>query len=167
MITVAIGATIVATSVPMAARAVESMRLSSGTREIERELQTARLKAVSMNRTLEVRFNCPATGQYRIVQITGVTATDTAANRCDDKAFPYPSTKDNDPATPSYDGPVRRMHSTITVSGSNLAFTPNGTALVMVSGKPAPMSSNTSINLTRQGSTSKVTVNALGKIKIG
>ena len=44
--------------------------------ELEREFQSARLRAVIANRSLRVRLNCPAAGYYRTVEVLG-TAADT------------------------------------------------------------------------------------------
>ncbi len=46
------------------------------------QIRQARLKAISRNLSFRVRFNCPAVGQFRVLQVTGVAATDNAANRC-------------------------------------------------------------------------------------
>lgn len=46
------------------------------------QIRQARLKAISRNLSFRVRFNCPAAGQFRVLQVTGVAATDNAANRC-------------------------------------------------------------------------------------
>ena len=93
------------------------MRLGRATREVERQLQTARLKAVSANRPLRVRFNFPAVWQLRIIEVTGVAATDLDGNRCDEARFPFHGPNDADPATPALDGPVRMLHFTITLTG--------------------------------------------------
>ena len=58
---------------------------------------------------MRVRFNCPATGQMRVVEVTGNAAIDTAGDRCDLGAYPYP---DTDASTaPNNDGPVLQMGS--------------------------------------------------------
>jgi type IV fimbrial biogenesis protein FimT len=43
------------------------------------QIRQARLKAISRNMSFQVRFNCPAAGQFRVLQVTG-TIND--ANRC-------------------------------------------------------------------------------------
>jgi prepilin-type N-terminal cleavage/methylation domain-containing protein len=43
------------------------------------QIRQARLKAISRNMSFQVRFNCPGTGQFRVLQ---VTATINDADRC-------------------------------------------------------------------------------------
>ena len=86
-------------AVPVATDAADGLRLSMATREVERQLQSARLRAVSANRPLLVRMNCPGIGQLRVVEVTGVATTDGDANRCDENSFPYPGPNDSDRAT--------------------------------------------------------------------
>lgn len=50
--------------------------------QIGSQIRQARLKAISRNRSFVVRFDCPAVGQYRVLVITGVAATDNALDRC-------------------------------------------------------------------------------------
>ncbi len=47
------------------------------------QIRQARLKAISRNRSFRVRFNCPSTGQFRILEVTGDATIDNASNRCD------------------------------------------------------------------------------------
>ena len=46
------------------------------------QIRQARLKAISRNMNFRVRFNCPAVGQFRVLQVTGNAAIDNAAGRC-------------------------------------------------------------------------------------
>lgn len=46
------------------------------------QIRQARLKAISRNLSFRVRFDCPAVGQFRVLQVTGVALTDNAADRC-------------------------------------------------------------------------------------
>ena len=158
--------TMLAIAVPAAKDTVDGLRLGMATRDIERELQTARLKAVSANRPLRVRLNCPTVGQFRIIEMTGVGTTDTDGNRCDGDAFPYPGPMDTDRATPDQDGPVRMLHPAVTVSGVDLQFLPNGTTQQITSGAPQPIAAPVSIMLMKDSSYLMVTVNGLGKIQI-
>src|SRR4051794_15052999 len=68
-------------AVPTTLTVTETMKVSGVAREFEREMQAARLKAVQSNRTLRVRFNCPATGQYRRVEFMN-SAIDSSPSRC-------------------------------------------------------------------------------------
>jgi prepilin-type N-terminal cleavage/methylation domain-containing protein len=166
LVTVSVAAVLMAVAVPTFRHSVDQYRLSMATREVERELQTARLRAVSANTPMRVRLNCPAAGQFRMVEITGVATTDTAANRCDETAFPYPSPRDTDRATPEHDGPVRRLHPRVAVAGVDLVFYPNGTVRQWVAGQLQPITGEASVTLTQGPKTSTVSVNALGKIRI-
>ena len=83
-----------------------NIKLSEATRLVERELQTARLKAVSTNRRLRVRPNCPATGYIRTVEVLG-TAADTASGRCSQTTYPFPPSDQDMITRPNFDGPVR------------------------------------------------------------
>ena len=58
-----------------------NIKLNEAARLVEREMQDARLKAVSSNRAIRVRLNCPAAGYIRSVEVLG-TAADDATNRC-------------------------------------------------------------------------------------
>ena len=51
--------TIMAIAIP-SFHLTDAMKLNGAAREVERELQIARLRAVTVNRPLQVRFNCPA-----------------------------------------------------------------------------------------------------------
>lgn len=167
MMTVAISATVMAVALPSARNATDSIRVSGSGRDVERELQTARLKAVSANRTMRVRLNCPQLKQFRTVEITGVTTTDSMSNRCDPVTFPYPGPKDDDPATPEADGPVRFLHPSLTLNGFDIQFSPDGGAMKMVDGVATPIGTTpVMITVTYASTTSKVTVNALGKIQL-
>jgi Tfp pilus assembly protein FimT len=147
----------------------ESMRARNAARLVERELQTARLKAVSVSRSLRVRFNCPAAGQLRILELTGVATTDEAANRCDPAAFPYPGPNDALRSTPSLDSPVIYLPDSTTVTGTVLffEFDPRGQVYsVSTSGDVQPLAATTTLTVTRKGYSNTVTVNALGRIRL-
>lgn len=161
----AIFGTLTAIAVPLMADFAESQRLSTATREVERELQSARLKAVSTNQRLWVRTNCPAVGQLRTTEFLG-TFQDTVANRCDPAAFPFPA-PDNDLTTvPNNDGPVRILSANTTVTTEVVEFRPDGTAREVVAGVPQPIAGTLNIVVTRFANSRTVTVNALGKVAI-
>jgi len=92
-------------SIPMVMGAMRSYRLTAATREISNQISAMRLEAVTKNRRMRLRLNCPAVGMYRSVEWTGDAAIDTAGNRCMPSAYPYP---DLDSTTaPNTDGPLR------------------------------------------------------------
>ena len=63
-------------ALPVTRHATDGMQLDMAAREVERQLQTARHRSVSTNHALILRLNCPSTGQIRMVEVTGVQATD-------------------------------------------------------------------------------------------
>ena len=163
MLVVAVFATVMAMAVPMSGRMLESIKHNSSAREVERELQSARLKAVSVNRRIRVAFNCPVAGQFRTVEYIGTPAIDNATNRC--LLTAYPAVPDNDPATrPNFDGPVRQLQDGMTVTTRRFEFRPDGTAWEIVANTPTAIANTVSVVVTKSSKTKTVTVNALGKV---
>jgi Tfp pilus assembly protein FimT len=166
MLTIAFAATLLTIAVPLMTDVSDSSKLNSAAREIERELQSARLKSVSTNRLLRVRLNCPGTGLYRTVEYVASPAVDDASNRCSDSAYPFPPS-DNDVMTrPNHDGPVRQLPLDATVTANILQFQPDGTAVTLVSNVVTPITTPVTITVTRKGKTRSITVNAAGKIQL-
>jgi len=171
--TLAVTATIAAIAVPIVTNAFENQRLGVETRNVERELQTARLSAVSTNRPIRVRFNCPSTGMYRRVEVIGTVNTphtddaeSQAAARC---AYPYPAADKNPLTRPNNDGPIQQAHPTVTFSAvQTLEFWPNGTVHVPAATNPWPLlgATGASITLAHGSSYKSIQVNSLGKIRI-
>ena len=122
-----------AVAMPQLGRALDLYRLGIAVREVERELQTARVNAVTANRPVRVLFNCPVTGQFRRVEVLSEPGLpdgrDDSIARCNETTFPFPA-PDLDPLTrPNLDGPVRRLPAGVTMGGiSGIEFRPNGTA---------------------------------------
>ncbi len=166
MLVMGLAAVVAGIAVPVTRHATDGMRLDMAAREVERQLQTARLRSVSTNRALILRLNCPAAGQIRVVEVTGVQATDGDGNRCDETRFPFPGPRDTDRATPAHDGPVRRLHSSIAVSGSDIQFSPDGTTQELDGSDARPISTPVGLTVTRDSESTTVTVNGLGKIDI-
>jgi Tfp pilus assembly protein FimT len=173
LVVVALIGIISAMAIPTMTGTIERMRLGQYAREVERELQTAKSRAVGKGRPIRVRFNCPAAGQYRIVELIGTPASpaaaDSATNRCSETLYPFPP--DNNPITrPNLDGPVRRLESSLSFAAAQtIEFWPDGTAHYDAGGvNPWPMIPVAGINisLTRQGSTSTISVNGLGKVQL-
>jgi Tfp pilus assembly protein FimT len=176
--TLAIIGTIAAIGVPLISNTVENQRLGIDVRNVERELQLARLSAVSTNRPIRVRFNCPSPGYYRRVELigsvdnpsTGDDADNQGARRCAYQYYPFPAA-DNDPLTrPNNDGPLVQLNSKVTfTSVQTLEFWPNGTVHV----KPAagnmgswdPIGAQpVNLLMTKGATTKSIVVNSLGKI---
>ena len=168
--TVAVSSTIMGIAIPSAKNVVDRMRHGIATREVERTLQQARMKSVSANRPMQVRLNCPADGQFRMVERTDIASIDSDPNRCDEVLYPYPSPNDTDPLTPAQDGPGVLLHFSVAVAGSHVQFSPDGTAQELVASGGTlvaqTISTPVTITLTKGTDASTVTINALGKIQI-
>ena len=166
MLVTLVGSTMFAIAVPAGRTALDSLELGSARQEVALALQTARLRAVSANRPMRLRLNCPSTGQFRVIEVTGVTSTDSSATRCDIATFGYPGPRDSDPATPAHDGPVGSLSAKIgSLSGPDLEFSPDGTARVVVGGVPQRMAADAYVTVTREGRTMRISINALGRIQ--
>jgi hypothetical protein len=178
MATLAIMGTISAIGIPLISDAVENQRLGIELRNVEREIQTARLAAVTTNRPMRMRFNCPSTGYYRRVELIGSVdapslgddADNQGARRCSTALYPFPAA-DQDPLTrPNNDGPTLKLNSKISFAAvQTLEFWPNGTVhQANAAGNmaawqliPGPVS----LTLTKGSTTKAIVVNSLGKIQ--
>ena len=161
---VALAGTLMAVAVPLSGNLMASMKLNEASRLIERELADARLRAVSTNRALRVRTNCPATGFVRTVEFTA-SVTDTAANRCLNGPYPFPP--DDDLMTlPNYDGPVRRIPNGASVNTVTYQFQPDGTVFNVVNNVITTMASEQTVTISRGNMSRTVKVNSAGKIQI-
>jgi Tfp pilus assembly protein FimT len=161
-------------SVPAFQNLTEGYKLGQTIREVERELQTARLKSVTSNRPIRVRFNCPAAGQYRMVELIGSpsvpAAEDTAANRCQETTYKSPANDSNPLTRPNHDGPMRRLPTGITFSAADtLEFWPDG-SVHQQNGATLPWpvvpAAGTSITLAKGAVTKRIDVNGVGKITL-
>jgi len=174
LVTTSLIVIIAAIAVPLMTNASDAIKLSQSAREVERELQTARLKAVSANQAMRLRFDCPAAKQYRMGELIGTpsvpAAADSAANRCSLSNYPYPAT-DNDMLTrPNNDGPLRQVDSSVSFSqAATIEFWPDGTAHANNGGAnpwPAIPSPGTNIILSRNSKTRTILVNSVGKVQL-
>jgi len=172
--TIAVLGILAGIAVPAFQNLTEGYKLGQTIREVERELQTARLKSVTSNRPIRVRFNCPAAGEYRAVELVGTptvpAAADSAANRCQETTYPTPA-GDNNPLTrPNHDGPVRRLPTGITFSAANtLEFWPDGTVHEQQGATlpwPVVVAAGSSITLAKGAVTKRIDVNGVGKITL-
>ena len=174
MVTIAVFSIIVAGTVPQLMDLTAGMRLAQGGREVERELQTARLKAVTSNRPIRVRFNCAVAGEYRMVELIGSPSTpdaaDSAASRCQETTYPFPANDANPLTRPNHDGPLRRLHSTLSFGASpTLEFWPDGSAHQQngtTTPWPVVPTIGTAVTITKGTSVKTITVNGLGKIQL-
>ena len=93
-----------AIAVPGAISSYRRYQVGSGVRAVAAEIRSARQRAVAAGRSMRSRFNCPATGQYRMVEVVGNPALDNAQDRCSGTSYPYPDS--NGAALPDLDGRV-------------------------------------------------------------
>jgi len=177
MLTLIVFAILAGAAVPQFMDLTGNMRLAQGVREVERELQTARLKAVTSNRAIRVRFNCPTVGQYRMVELIGTPSdpdTDDDPDelgRCSISDYPYPPADVNRLTLPNHDGPLRTLHSSLSFGAADdLEFWPDGSAhqLDVAESTPWPVVSTTgtAVTLTKGTSVGVIEVNGLGKIQV-
>lgn len=162
---VAMLGTLIAMAVPVMKDMTASIKLNEAARMVEREMQDARLKAVSSNRVIRVRLNCPAAGYIRSVEVLG-TAADTAANRCTTTAYPFPAPDLDIMTRPNFDGPVRTLPNNATVTSEVLQFSPDGTAANVVAGVATTIAAPVTVTITRESQSKTVTVNNVGKVQL-
>lgn len=187
LLVVALLATVGAMAVPAVTNSLDGMRVGMSAREVERELQTARLKAVSTNKPIRVRFNCPAADQYRRVELIGTPGSPTtsdgdgqAATRCSDTGpYRYPDMNQGVFDVPNHDGPLKRLDPSVTFATTRtLEFWPDGTVHANDgSGNPWPVvPDNAPVTITLQKKTGTsaaiaaslktIEVNGVGKIQL-
>ena len=165
MLVVALIGVLAGVALPLLNEMNASIKLNEAARTVERELQDGRLKAVSSNRLIRLRTNCPAAGYVRLVEVLG-SSQDTASNRCLSTAYPFPAA-DNDAITrPNFDGPVRTLPAGATVTSSVIEFRPDGTAAQVVSGTAQAITTPVTVTITRNGKSKSVTINGLGKVQL-
>ena len=148
---------------------IRAQQARNAARVVERTLQNARLKAVTTSHALRVRFSCPQAGQLRILELTGVAATDTATNRCDPTAFPFPGPIDALRSTPSLDSDVIRLPPGAAVTGNppTLEFSPKGTVFAVASGGAVtPLTVDATWTVTTGTYVFTVTTNGMGRVRL-
>jgi prepilin-type N-terminal cleavage/methylation domain-containing protein len=148
LVVVALIGIIGAMALPTLAGASARSSVWTASEQIGSQIRQARLKAISRNMSFRVKFDCPAAGQYRVLQITGVAATDNAANRCS-QTLTYDSGIFVLPKRTTYGAPP-----TLTVNSRGVYSSTGGI--------PA------TITVTYDGSTSRsLTMSATGQISFG
>ena len=165
LITLAVIAALAGMAVPAMTDMTSDMKATEAARLVERELQDARLRAVSSNRILRVRMNCPAALNLRTVEFLNSSA-DTSANRCNPQTYPYPAADDDILTRPNYDGPLRVLPLESLVGNHIIEFRPDGTTRNVVSNVAQEITTPVSIVITRAGKTRTITVNGAGKIQL-
>ena len=177
LVVVSVIAIVAGIAVPAITNSSEQLRLANAARQVERVLQTAKLKAVRADRVMRVRFNCPAAGQYRMVEVIGTLsapdaadADGAAATRCNPTTYPYPDTNTDFFALPNHDGPVGTLPDGVGFSTvQTVDFWPDGTAHAGGAGVPLPGTGVTLqvYDIKRGTDVNKsITVNGLGKVTL-
>lgn len=164
MVVVGLAAILMAIAIPSLAVG-ERVRVNNAASEVRHALQRARLRAVAVNRPLQLRFNCPAANQFRIVE-----AGFGDSNRCSPASYPYPPAQDaayRVPAQPRYDGPVQYVNTRVAVNAADpnlvLQFGPDG-RVTKISGGAPQLINSVPVTLTSGGYTRTINVNSLGKV---
>lgn len=170
--------TVSAMATPSLLNAVDQYRLGMSTRAVERELQFAKLKAVSSETQMRIRFNCPVVGEFRAVELIGTPTNpdpndaDTYLTRCDDHTYPYnPTGADSSRLTkPNNDGVVRLLNQGVTFTAvQTIEFWPDGT--VHFPGGNGVAGANVgnpgvTFTLSKNGKTKNIVVSGFGKIQM-
>lgn len=173
VVVMAMMGTLAAIAIPAIHNMSDAIALGEAQRMIRSELQQARLKAVSSNRTIRVRFNCLGPNEFRMVELIGTpsapTAQDTAPNRCSDVAYPFPPADHNPVTRPNEDGPVKRFDPVVSFGATQtIEFRPTGTAhSVNADGTSGPplAGAGAAITVTKGAVVKTVTVNAVGRVQ--
>jgi len=175
VVVVALIGVISAIALPTMTGAMDRMRLGQSARDVERELQSAKQRAIGNGRVMRVHFNCPTVREYRAVELIGTSTTPLAADmavidRCKTTGpYTFPAA-DNDPLTrPNLDGPVRWLDPSVSFGVvRSLEFRPDGTAYYDTGGGVWDVipTTGTSLTVVRTSQTSTITVNGLGKIQL-
>jgi prepilin-type N-terminal cleavage/methylation domain-containing protein len=158
--------TLVAVGLPVMKDMTESIKLNESARMVERELQMARLQAVSVNRVLRVRLNCPAMGYIRTVEVTGTATIDDASDRCLQSKYPFPAPDTDLMTRPNFDGPIHVLPNDAAVSSLVFQFSPDGTAALVAGGTVTAITTPVSMTILRHGKTRTVTINNVGKVQL-
>ncbi len=151
--------TAMAIAVPSVGTAVRRYQLTSAVVQTAGEIRAARLKALTANRTLRLRFDCPMPGQFRVVEVMNDPAIDNDPARCSGATFPFP---DPDPTVaPNQDGPARRLHMGANFAASqDFDISPVGRVTAVTGGLPVSISIGDGYDL------QTLTVSAAGQVLV-
>lgn len=139
-----------AVAIPTLSGSTQRNQVWTASELIGAQIRQARLKAISRNMSFRVRFDCPSTGQFRVLQVMG-TSVDTQSDRCS--------------LQQTYDSGVMTMPTNVTYSASPSmpTLTVNSRGIYTSSGTiPAD------ITVTYGGGTSRtLRISATGQITFG
>ena len=160
-------------AVPSLNGVFDRQRLGQASREVERELHVAKQRAVANNRPMRLRFNCPSTGWFRVVELIGTPSQPDAADavtstrRCDTAAYPFPAGDQDLTTRPNFDGAPKQIDTRVRFGTvQTIEFWPDGTARYSTGTNPWTLIPTTGVSLTLsyKGTTSTIQVNGLGRI---
>lgn len=80
MVVMGLAGILAAIAVPVYIESSARNQVWTSTETIGAQIRQARLKAISRNRLFQVRFDCPAAGQFRVLAVDAATIDD--ADRC-------------------------------------------------------------------------------------
>jgi prepilin-type N-terminal cleavage/methylation domain-containing protein len=155
LVALAVFLIVTAMAVPFTLTALDRYRLDGAARTVAGQIRSARMTAVSTNRVMRVRFNCPGANDYRVLEVTGDAAIDNAADRC---SFPWP---DLDPDTlPNRDGALMLLPEGITFVGTqDLEIATSGRITPLTGATPAR------VQVTNGAQTRQITASPAGRIQ--
>jgi type II secretory pathway pseudopilin PulG len=167
MIVTGLVALAAAIAVPTIGATMRRYALTNAAQQVASVVRSARYTAVSKNKVVRVRFNCPESGQFRLIEVTANNTIDQAADRCSNATYPYP---DPDPAAaPNVDGPVLvTPPDTEFDSATDIEISEQG-RLTTLTGCPMCVSGGGSalIVLGNGSESQTVTVGATGQVTVG
>jgi prepilin-type N-terminal cleavage/methylation domain-containing protein len=169
LIVVALVAMVTAMAVPTIAAGMRRYTLMTASQQVASTIRSARLQAVTKNRTMRIRFNCPVAGQFRVIEVTGNVLADTRNDRCETVAFPFPAADTNPATLPNLDGPVVFLPQGGTFGAfSDLQVETSG-RFVRLTGCPACVTAEvpaTTIVVSNGSQTRTITVSASGQVQL-
>ncbi len=167
IVVAAVGMITIGLAAPSLTGAIEHYRFNTDVQQLATTIRNARYKAVSINQPVRVRLNCPSQGLMRVVQVTGDSAIDDAADRCNEAAYPYPGTT----TATAGDGPVIAMGTAIDypADASSIEVSTTG-RMVPLAGCPACAAGSPPFSLVvedhRHSIQRSMTVSASGSVTV-
>lgn len=111
------------------------------------QIRQTRLQAISRNSTFQIRFDCPASGQFRALIMTGDPLIDDAVDRCSDSL--------------EFDSGVFELPPSVTYGDADLVLQVNSRGIISsIGGSGIPET----ISVSYGASTRTLTVSATGQI---
>ena len=139
-----------AIAIPAMNNAVQRNKVITSAELLGSQVREARLAAISRNRAFRVRFDCPAPGAFRMLEVTGDASIDNAADRC---TTPLPN-----------DGPPIYLPADVGFGGSvpkDLQISPRG-RVTAVDGSNPPLT----YGISHGSHTRTVSVVATGRVSV-